>query len=141
MVTLEVVWAYFPLGAAPDIIGVPAGQDPGDQPSEKHKMGVRLRVKMSDVLGGGVRECISLASGFWNAVDALHNAYLAELPQHPGQLPVVAISEMIETKTRQGSTFAPRFVIEGWIARPGDLPVTAPRSAAPKKPAAAPVGV
>jgi hypothetical protein len=126
MATLEEVWAYFPSGGPPDIVAVPAGEDPGDAPSEKHKQGVRLRVKMSDNLGGHVRECISLATGFWYAMDDLHNRYLAGLPEHPDQLPIVSISEMVETKTRQGSNFAPKFVIDGWIVRPGDLPKTAP---------------
>jgi hypothetical protein len=137
MATLEVVWAYFPSSGPPDIVAVPAGQDPGDAPSEKHKQGVRLRVKMSDELGGQVRECISLATGFWYAIDDLHDRYLRELPQHLGQLPIVSIAEMIETKTKQGSAFAPRFVIDGWIGRPGDLPATAPPPPIAKKKAAA----
>jgi hypothetical protein len=92
---------------------------------------------MSDELGGDVRECISLATGFWYAVDALHDRYLSELPQHPGQLPIVSIAEMIETKTRQGSNYAPKFEIDGWIGRPGDLPSTPPPPpVAKKKPAA-----
>lgn len=136
MATLEVVWAYFPSSGPPDIVAVPAGQDPGDAPSEKHKQGIRLRVKMSDDLGGDVRECISLATGFWYAIDDLHDRYLNELPQHPSQLPIISISEIIETKTRQGSNYAPKFEIDGWVGRPGDLPSTPPPPpVAKKKPA------
>ena len=136
MATLEVVWAWFPSSGPPDIVAVPAGEDPGDAPSEKHKQGVRLRVKMSDDLGGHVRECISLATGFWYAMDDLHDRYITDLPQHLGQLPIVSISEMVETKTRQGSNYAPKFVIDGWIVRPGDLPKAAPPPPiARKKPA------
>ena len=125
-------------GPGGDIKAVPLGEDPGDAPSEDHKQGIRLRVKMSDDCGGGVRECISLAAGFWHAFDRLHDAYVKELPEHPGKLPIVSISKMIETKTRQGSTFAPEFVIDGWIVRPGDLPPAAPKPVTKEAAAPAP---
>ena len=86
--TLETVWALFESGKAPDIVAVPAGEPLPDAPSEKHKQGVRFRCKVSDVLGGGVYECIGLSVGFWHAVDRLHDAYLSEAPQHPGELPI-----------------------------------------------------
>ena len=43
----QVGWIYFPKGSAPDTALVPAGHDPGDAPSDKHKEGVRVIVKMA----------------------------------------------------------------------------------------------
>jgi hypothetical protein len=135
----QVGWIYFPQGSAPDTKLVPAGQDAGDPPSEKHKEGVRVIVKMAEELGGDVRELMSTAAGLWNGIDALHDAYLAAIKDHAGQLPVVAVSEIHETKTRAGTSCAPVFEIVDWVPRPHDLPIKgmSPPVAVKKPPGAA----
>ena len=134
----QVGWIYFPKGSAPDTALVPAGHDPGDAPSDKHKEGVRVIVKMADTLGGDVRELMSTAIGLWNGIDALHDAYLAGVKDNPGHLPVVTLSEIYETKTAAGTSCVPVFAIADWVPRPPDLPLTGMPMAAKSKPAMKP---
>ena len=114
-------WIRFPKGAAPDVTLVPAGEDPGDPPSDDHKEGVRVILKMADSLGGDVRELMSTARGLWNAVDTLHDRYLAAAASHPGELPVVTLGNVREVKTGAGTTFVPVFNIVDWVPRPPEL--------------------
>jgi hypothetical protein len=128
---------------------VPAGEDPGDPPSDDHKEGVRIILKMADTLGGDVRELMSTARGLWNAVDTLHDRYLAAVVGHSGELPVVTLDKVREVKTGAGTTFVPVFNIADWVPRPpeltgdlqaknkaqGELPLAA--KAAPATPASA----
>ena len=120
--TVERGWIHFPKGAAPELVMVPPGEDPGEQPSTDHKEGFRLFVKMTDELGGEVREFMSTALAAWNAIDALHTAYLKLVPKHPAQLPVVELFDVIEKKTASGSSFIPCFKIVDWVPRPADMP-------------------
>ena len=114
-------WIDFSRGA-PDMKLVRAGQDPGEPPSDTHKEGIRLVIKMDESLGGDVRELISTAVTMWIAVDELHDAYLAGIANHPGSLPAVDIAEVREEKTKAATLFAPVFKIVGWVPRPPELP-------------------
>ena len=114
-------WIRFPKGAAPDVTLVPAGEDPGDPPSDDHKEGVRVILKMADHLGGDVRELMSTARGLWNAVDTLHDRYLAAVASHPDELPVVTLGNVREVKTGAGTTFVPVFNVVDWVPRPPEL--------------------
>jgi hypothetical protein len=116
-------WINFPSGAPPEMKMVRAGEDPGDPPSDKHKEGVRLIVKMDESLGGGVRELLSTAWAMWTAIDALHDAYTAAVVRHPGHLPAVDIVDVREERTAAGTSYAPVFKIVGWVPRPPELPV------------------
>jgi hypothetical protein len=120
--TIEIGWMHFPKGAPPDLVLVPIGQDWGDAPTREHKQGFRLLVKMPLELGGGVREFISTALATWNAIDALHTAYANEAGKHPDQLPTVKLVEVIEIRAANGTSFTPVFEIDGWVARPVDMP-------------------
>jgi hypothetical protein len=114
-------WIRFPRGAPPEVTLMPAGEDPGDPPSDEHKEGIRLVLKMAKGLGGDVRELMSTAIGLWSAVDALHDRYLAAAFEHPGELPVVTLDDVRGKKTAAGTTFVPIFKIVDWIPRPPDL--------------------
>jgi|RhiMetdeSRZDD1v2_1073273.scaffolds.fasta_scaffold419329_3 hypothetical protein len=144
-------WIRFQSGAAPDVKLVRLGEDPGDPPSDGHKEGVRIVLKMADDLGGDVRELMSTARGLWNAVDTLHDRYLAAVASHPGELPVVTLDTVREVKTGAGTTFVPVFSIADWVPRApeltgdplarskaqGELPLTAKAApAVPPKPTA-----
>ena len=114
-------WINFPQGAAPELVLVPAGEDPGEAPSDEHKEGVRILVKMPQAFGGEVRELLSTARGLWNAIDALHDSYLAAAADHLGELPTVDLADVKEKATAVGTTFVPVFRITGWVPRPSDL--------------------
>jgi hypothetical protein len=124
-------WINFPKGAAPQTVLVPLGQDPGDPPTSEYKEGLRVLVKMDASLGGDVRELMSTAVALWNALDDLHDAYLAGSADHPDALPVVDLDTVVETRTMNGTSFTPVFKIVGWTPRPPDLPKTVVAKPAP----------
>jgi hypothetical protein len=123
LANLQRGWIKFPKGAAPETRLAPIAQDYGEALDDDFKEGIRVLVKMDTSLGGNVRELMSTAVALWNAMDALHDAYLASADQHPGALPVVDLAETTETKTSAGTSVAPVFKIVGWIPRPPDLPI------------------
>jgi hypothetical protein len=114
-------WIRCPKGAAPEVTLVPAGDDPGEPPTDDHKEGVRVVLKLADHLGGDVRELMSTARGLWIALDTLHDRYLASAADHAGQVPVITLDDIREVKTAGGATFVPTFKIADWIPRPPEL--------------------
>ena len=112
---LERGWIKFPKGAAPEVILVPAGDDPGDAPGDDFKEGLQVVLTMAERLGGDKREMLSTARGMWNAIDALHDEYLAQVEQHRGQLPVVKVAYVKEKTNAAGVTFVPVFRIDHWV--------------------------
>jgi hypothetical protein len=102
---------------------VPAGEEPGDPPSKDHKEGFRLLAKMANGAAfGELREFIPTAIATWNAIDALHTAYVNQAAQHPGQVPTVKLADVIEQKAAAGTSFLPVLEIDGWVKRPLDMP-------------------
>jgi hypothetical protein len=118
----EIGWIKFAgRGSPPETILVPVGQDIGKPPSDDHKQGIRLLALMDKSLGGDIREFMSTAAGAWNGFSALHDAYLAELGGHPGQLPIAVVDEIVERQFANGSSFEPSFKIAGWVPRPDEF--------------------
>jgi hypothetical protein len=110
-------WAEFAKGKAPDVRLVPAGEDFGPQPSPEHKECVRLLVKFDDDKDR-VRELLSSSLAVWNAVDALHDQFLAVSADHAGEVPRVVIANIQEVKTSNGNlTMADdQMTVEQWLA-------------------------
>jgi hypothetical protein len=106
-------WIKFPRGAPPETVLVPAGEDPGEAPSEDHKEGFRVLV----LVDGVAHEFMSTSLSAWKALDALHNAFERERDKHAGQLPVVKLHDVIERRYASGCSFEPSFVIHGWVPR------------------------
>ena len=111
-------WLLFPKGAAPQTVLVPAGEDPGDAPTDDHKEGFRVLLVMAKELGGDIRELMSTARGLWDAIDSLHDQYLVSVAKHPGALPVVTLESVREERRGAGTTFVPVFKIDRWVAPP-----------------------
>lgn len=122
---IEVGYINFDTGSAPDFQVVRFGQKQPDRPSEKHKPGVRLLVKLSKELGGDLRELASTARAFLRGIDELHSAYAAGVAANPGKLPVVTLKDTVAITTGEGArkstNYSPVFEIVGWVARPADL--------------------
>ena len=68
---IEVGWIAFVKGEGLNAKLVHVGEDYGDRPSNDHKEGLRIVVKMDPALGGDLRELISTSSALWAAVDQL----------------------------------------------------------------------
>ena len=146
---IEVGWAYFPGGAAPDIRTVKVGNPLPPKPSELHKSCFRIYMLLSDKAGGDVREMCSNAMSSRNAMDILHDQYLTGVAENPGKLPVVKMASTIaikssgknaEGKPVSSTNYQPVWQITKWVDRPVQLlpPEDAPppvQQQAPKPPA------
>lgn len=131
---IEVGYINFDTGSAPDFQVVRFGQKQPDRPSEKHKPGVRLLVKLGKELGGDLRELASTARAFLRGIDELHSAYTSGAAANAGKLPVVTLKDTVAITTGEGArkstNYSPVFEIVGWVARPADL-VYKPKNPAP----------
>ena len=137
---LEHGWIAFG-DAGPDFQMARLGEPAPAKPSDRHKMGVRLMLKLSGDCGGDVREFATNASVSLRGLDRLHDEFLAK--REEGKLPIVRLKETIPVTTGQGSqkstNWEPSFEIIGWAARPDDLqPTRARENASLKNPAAPP---
>jgi hypothetical protein len=119
---IQLGWIAYLKGEGLNAKLVPLGQDYSDPPSDQHKEGLRLVVKMDASLGGEVRELISTSQTMWSAISQLHDAYLAGVGAHPGCLPAVDIVDTHKETTPKGPMYSPVFKIVGWAPRPSELP-------------------
>ena len=122
---LEVGWISFNAGSAPDFQMVPLGSSMGDRPSENHKRGIRMAVKLGGECGGDCRELAGTSAAMMKGIDALHNDYLAGASDNPGKLPVVVLEDTVPIEsgsgTKKSTNYQPIFKIAGWVKRPSDL--------------------
>lgn len=132
---VEVGWIRFGVGAAPDFQLVPIGSQLPAKPSEDHRQGVRLVVRLAKECGGDVREIAGTSAAFLGGMEKLYDEYEAAKAANPGKLPAVVLSDTRAVESGSGAkkstNYAPVFQIVGWVKRPQDL-VASPRgSSAP----------
>lgn len=140
MENIEVGYVNFATGGAPDFVLVPLGDPMPQKPSDGHKQGFRIVVKLGNDCGGDIREFCSCAKVVIKGIDQLHEDYVAGEKENPGKLPIVVLKDTIPVTTegRQKSTnYQPVFEISGWVPRPKDLTVQ-PRSHPIASPSTAP---
>jgi hypothetical protein len=138
MENLLIGWQAYVKGVGADFRLVKVDGDYGDPPSDAHKLGVRVLV----LLDGEEepRELASTAGAVWNALDSLHDVYMAARDKHPGMLPVIAISGTTNTGSASQPSYEPLFEVAEWVSRPtalppGGIPVPEPKKkAAPAPP-------
>jgi type II secretory pathway pseudopilin PulG len=124
---IEVGWLDFPMGSAPSFHLVPMGQQLPAKPSEKHKNGVRVMLKLAPSCGGDkqVREIASSAKAFLGGIEQIYSEYARDKAKYPGQLPVITLVSTTPVTTGSGITkstnYRPTFRIDGWKPRPADL--------------------
>lgn len=129
---ISVGWALFAAGVAPQFAMVPLGQDLPPRPSDQHKQGFRMMVKLGKQSGGDIREIASQAKVVIAAMDQLHTEFTAAKAANPGKLPVVALTgttPVVSTGKGQSSTnYAPVFQIVKWVDRPVELGAIPPKA-------------
>jgi len=127
---IEVGWALFQAGVMPSLAMVKMGNALPDKPSDKHKQGFRLLMKLGKASGGDVREMAATARCVLVSFDQLHDAYVAGVKDNPGKLPVVSLSGTTgitsEGKDKDGNkqsstNYQPIWKIDRWIDRPAEL--------------------
>lgn len=122
---VEVGFINFATGGAPDFVLVPLGDPMPQKPSDGHKQGARVMLKLSKEAGGDIRELASCAKTFLRGLDELHGHYEAQKAANAGKLPIVALKSTIPVTTGEGArrstNYQPVFEIVGWAARPADL--------------------
>lgn len=142
---IQVGYLAFPAGAAPQMSLVKLGEPIGEKPSDLHKPGFRVIMKLGKVSGGDVREMASNAQVSVTAMDDLHNLYVKGVAENPGKLPIVTLASTTPIVTKgkdkdgrpQTSTnYQPVWSIVKWIDRPPEL--TAGHVAAANEPTAQP---
>lgn len=138
---IETGWIHFATGAPPSFsLSLLSSGVQASKPTDQHKPGVRIMVKLSKDCGGDVREIASTAKAFLRGIDALHNEYEAQKGSHPNQLPVVVIKDTVPIVTEGGgqksTNYSPVFEIVGWVNRPTDLTYTPKQAVAQAAPAA-----
>ena len=138
---IEIGWAKFAAGMAPDVHMARVPSPMPAQPTADHKRAVRLHVKLGKSIGGDMRELMTQAGIVMAAIDQLHDAYMAAPEAKEGKLPVVACptteAVTISTGAGKSTNYKPVLQIVSWVSRPADLPLTsAPVASAPAAPPA-----
>jgi len=133
---IETGWMLFKAGSPPDYRVQRIGAGTAiEQPSEMHKEGYRILIKLGACAGGtaAIREISGNAKAAIQGMNTLHDAYMEGVKSNAGKLPVVKLGKPIAKVSSGGgqksTNFIPVYVIERWVPRPADL-VYAPRSAA-----------
>lgn len=138
---IEVGWINFSTGSAPDFQMVPHGSPLPEKPSDGHRQGVRLLIKLGVESGGDFREIAGTAAAFLGGIDALHDEYLSGVQDNPGKLPVVVLEDTVAIESGSGAkkstNYQPKFSIAAWVPRPKGLgPNPRGGASAPAQPAA-----
>lgn len=139
---IEVGWMYMAAGQAPAYVMQHVSKGIPPKPEGEFKQGFRMRVMLSNDLGGGVYELAASAKAIISRIDAAHTIYSQAAESKQNKLPIFACTgtDVIETQTPKGVTrnYAPQFVLSGWVDRPAGLageaaaaPAPAPVSAGP----------
>lgn len=128
---LEVGWISFPAGSAPSFSMAKIGEPMPVKPSDMHKNGIRVQIKLGKDCGGDVRELASNAGAFLRGTNKLHDQYLEGVKSNPGKLPVVVLKDAVAETTGKGekksTNYVPVWEITAWVKRPDEL-VYRPRS-------------
>ena len=124
---IEVGWIDFPMNSAPSFVMVPMGQALPGRPSDKHKNGVRILLKLAAPCGGEkrVREIGSVAKAFLGGIEQAYVEFQKDKSKYPGQLPVLSLVSTTPVTSGSGAlkstNYRPTFRIDGWARRPDDL--------------------
>lgn len=132
---IEVGWIDFSAGSPPNFVLVKLGEALPPRPSDRHKNGIRVLLKLAKNCGGEkpIREIAGTAKVFLNGVEMAYSNYLKERASNPNKLPIIALEKTTPIKSgsgdKQSTNYQPSFAIVGW-ARRGDLKFTSKNNAA-----------
>jgi len=120
MDNLRTGWFDFPAGGTPDKQFDPSLSQAAPRPSDKHKRGFQLNA-FSEANLLGLREFSSTAGVVIEAMNALHDQWLANHAANPGKVPVVKCSGVLPITSKHGTNYQPVLEIVAWAERPTEL--------------------
>lgn len=130
---IEVGWIKLGAGA-PDFRMAKLGQQQPKRPDPDYKHGFRVLVYNKYL---GVRVWSATAKCVIEQIDAMHDAWMEQERQHPGEVPVVTVTKTVPRISgqgaRQSTNYAPLMTIERWVKRTAfdDVQTQAPAQPAP----------
>ena len=127
-------WFLFAAGVAPVKQYDPSLAEAAPKPGEGFKRGFELDI-YSDKNLGGVREFASTAGAVIDAMNSVHDQWMAGKDANPGKLPVVQCTGVVPVTGKHGTNYSPTLSIVSWADRPAELsgakPAPAAQAAAP----------
>jgi len=125
-------WFMFAAGVAPVKEFDPSLSQSAPKPGDQFKRGFEIKV-YSDKNLGGVREFSSTAGAVIDAMNSVHDQWMAGKDANAGKLPVVQCTGVVPVTGKHGTNYSPTLTIVSWADRPAELSATkaAPAQAAP----------
>lgn len=137
MENLATGWFLFAAGVAPVKHMDPSLSEAAPKPGDNFKRGFQIEVH-SDKNLLGTREFSSTAGAVIEAMNDLHDDWLASKDANAGKLPVVKCTGVQPVTNKHGTNYRPVLEIVSWADRPAELKgATATPSPAPAPAAAA----
>lgn len=122
---IQVGWILYNTAAAPSYQMVKLGEPMPPKPSEKHKQGFLMELKLGKSSGGEHRTFSHTAKVVLGPIDTLHTEYEAGKKDNPGKLPVVSLVKTVSVTSGSGdkksTNYSPVFQIDKWVDRPAEL--------------------
>lgn len=119
----------------------PKPTDVGADGKPLFKQGFELTIQLGNSIAGAqgaaARDFSSTAGCVIEAVDALHDAFLAAPESKQGKLPIVRLNDTHPVKSGQSTNYKPDFEIVGWKDRPAEMATETVAAAAAPAPATA----
>lgn len=117
MENLRTGWFLFAAGVAPVKNYDPSLSEAAPKPGDGFKRGFELNV-YSDANLLGLREFASTAGAVIDAMNDLHDHWLANRDANPGKLPVVKCVGVTPITNKHGTNYRPQLEIVAWADRP-----------------------
>ena len=136
MDNLQTGWFLFAPGVAPVKTFDPSLSQAAASPGDGFKRGFQIEVFSSKNLLG-VREFSATAGIVIDAMNDLHDHWLAGKDANAGKLPVVKCVGVTPVTNKHGTNYKPQLEIVAWTDRPAEL-AGAPAKSAPAAQIAAP---
>lgn len=138
MDNLQTGWFLFAPGVAPVKSFDPSLAEASPKPGDGFKRGFQIDV-FSNANLMGVREFSATAGIVIDAMNDLHDHWLAAKDANAGKLPVVKCVGVTPVTNKHGTNFKPQLEIVSWVDRPAELSGNAaPAPAATPAPTPAP---
>lgn len=137
MENIRTGWFLFAAGVAPSKTFDPSLTEAAPRPGPDFKRGFELDL-FSEKNLLGVREFSSTAGVVIEAMNALHDHWMAEKDKNPGKLPVVKCVGVSPVTGSHGTNYQPQLEIVSWADRPAELAGNAAPAAKPADVAPAP---